>query len=144
VLVIGGREIARPTRWLWARYGESLWPGEILLTIGSDGTRAGHDLDCCARCRTRSGPVIAFRRRRTRAHFAACVRRGASDAVLAASSFTMAYDTVDGIRLTSRFLREFGCAMTVPSIDNSSGGRRWTARRGSDLSCWTAAIPSQG
>src|SRR5206468_9052476 len=46
VLVVGGRELARPDAVAWAREGEHLGAGEILLTSWDrDGTRAGHDLE---------------------------------------------------------------------------------------------------
>src|SRR5258705_13275910 len=46
VLVLGGRESARPDAIAWAREGEQRGAGEILLTSWDrDGTRAGHDID---------------------------------------------------------------------------------------------------
>jgi imidazoleglycerol phosphate synthase cyclase subunit len=45
VLVLGGREVARPDAVAWAREGEQLGAGEILLTSwDQDGTRAGPDV----------------------------------------------------------------------------------------------------
>lgn len=99
VLVLGGREVARPDAVAWAREGEHLGAGEILLTSWDrDGTRAGHDL---ALLRAVSGavrvPVIASGGVGTRAHVAAAFAEGA-DAVLAASVFHDGDDTVDGIK----------------------------------------------
>ena len=99
VLVTGGREIARPDAVAWARDGESLGAGEILLTSWDrDGTRVGHDL---ALLRAVSDavrvPVIASGGVGTRAHVAAAFAGGA-DAVLAASVFHDGDDTVDGIK----------------------------------------------
>ena len=99
VLVIGGREIARPDAVAWARDGESLGAGEILLTSWDrDGTRAGHDLDLLrAVSDAVRVPVIASGGVGTRAHVAAAFAGGA-DAVLAASVFHDGDDTVDGIK----------------------------------------------
>jgi imidazole glycerol phosphate synthase glutamine amidotransferase subunit len=99
VLVIGGRESARPDAIAWAREGEQLGAGEILLTSWDrDGTRAGHDL---ALLRAVSAavrvPVIASGGIGTREHVAAAFGAGA-DAVLAASVFHDGDDTVDGIK----------------------------------------------
>ena len=99
VLVIGGREIARPDAVAWARDGESLGAGEILLTSWDrDGTRVGHDLDLLrAVSDAVRVPVIASGGVGTRAHVAAAFAGGA-DAVLAASVFHDGDDTVDGIK----------------------------------------------
>ena len=99
VLVIGGREIARPDAVAWAREGESLGAGEILLTSWDrDGTRVGHDLDLLrAVSDAVRVPVIASGGVGTRAHVAAAFAAGA-DAVLAASVFHDGDDTVDGIK----------------------------------------------
>jgi len=99
VLVIGGREVARPDTVAWAREGERVGAGEILLTSWDrDGTRAGHDLELL---RAVSGavrvPVIASGGVGTCAHVAAAFAAGA-DAVLAASVFHDGDDTVDGIK----------------------------------------------
>ena len=99
VLVIGGREIAGPDAVAWARDGESLGAGEILLTSWDrDGTRVGHDLDLLrAVSDAVRVPVIASGGVGTRAHVAAAFAGGA-DAVLAASVFHDGDDTVDGIK----------------------------------------------
>ncbi len=99
VLVVGGREVARPDAVAWVREGERVGAGEILLTSWDrDGTRAGPDLELL---RAVSGavrvPVIASGGVGTRAHVAAAFAAGA-DAVLAASVFHDGDDTVDGIK----------------------------------------------
>ena len=99
VLVVGGRETARPDAVAWAREGERLGAGEILLTSWDrDGTRAGHDLELLgAVAAAVRVPVIASGGVGTRAHVAAAFGAGA-DAVLAASVFHDGDDTVDGIK----------------------------------------------
>ena len=99
VLVIGGREAAGRDAVAWAREGESLGAGEILLTSWDrDGTRAGHDVDLLrAVADAVRVPVIASGGVGTRAHVAAAFAAGA-DAVLAASVFHDGDDTVDGIK----------------------------------------------
>lgn len=99
VLVIGGRETARPDAVAWAREGERLGAGEILLTSWDrDGTRAGHDIELLRSvAEAVHVPVIASGGVGTRAHVAAAFSAGA-DAVLAASVFHDGDDTVDGIK----------------------------------------------
>src|SRR2546425_87493 len=99
VLVIGGREVARPDAVTWAREGERLGAGEILLTSWDrDGTRAGHDTELLrAVADAVRVPVIASGGVGTREHVAAAFAAGA-DAVLAASVFHHGDDTVDGIK----------------------------------------------
>jgi imidazole glycerol phosphate synthase glutamine amidotransferase subunit len=100
VLVVGGRETARPDAVSWAREGEQLGAGEILLTSWDrDGTRAGHDIELLrAVADSVRVPVIASGGVGTRAHVAAAFAAGA-DAVLAASVFHDGDDTVDGIKV---------------------------------------------
>ena len=99
VLVLSGRESARPDAVAWAREGERLGAGEILLTSWDrDGTRTGHDLELLrAVSAAVRVPVIASGGVGTRAHVAAAFAAGA-DAVLAASVFHDGDDTVDGIK----------------------------------------------
>ncbi|SFN23443.1 MULTISPECIES: imidazole glycerol phosphate synthase subunit HisF [Actinomadura] len=72
----------------WARRGEELGVGEILLnSMDADGTKAGFDLEMLRRVRaTVSVPVIASGGAGAVEHFAPAVGAGA-DAVLAASVF---------------------------------------------------------
>jgi len=99
VLVVGGREAARPDVVAWAREGERLGAGEILLTSWDrDGTRGGHDIALLrAVAEAVRVPVIASGGVGTRAHVAAAFAAGA-EAVLAASVFHDGDDTVDGIK----------------------------------------------
>src|SRR6195256_3136136 len=99
VLVVGGREPARPDAVAWAREGERLGAGEILLTSWDrDGTRAGHDIELLRQVTDAVRvPVIASGGVGTRAHVASAFGAGA-DAVLAASVFHDGDDTVDGIK----------------------------------------------
>ena len=73
VLVLGGREPALPDAVAWAREGERLGAGEILLTSWDrDGTRAGHDVELLrAVANVVRVPVIASGGVGTRAHVAA-------------------------------------------------------------------------
>lgn len=99
VLVVGGRESAKPDAVAWAREGEQLGAGEILLTSWDrDGTRAGPDIELLrAVADAVRLPVIASGGVGTRAHVADAFAAGA-DAVLAASVFHDGDDTVDGIK----------------------------------------------
>ncbi len=99
VLVLGGREAARPDAVAWAREGEQRGAGEILLTSWDrDGTRTGHDIELL---RTVTDavrvPVIASGGVGTREHVATAFAAGA-DAVLAASVLHDGDDTVTGIK----------------------------------------------
>jgi imidazoleglycerol phosphate synthase cyclase subunit len=99
VLVLGGREVARPDAVAWAQAGERLGAGEILLTSWDrDGTRAGPDVALVgAVADAVRVSVIASGGVGGRAHVAAAFAAGA-DAVLAASVFHDDDDTVDGIK----------------------------------------------
>ncbi|HEV2672147.1 MAG TPA: imidazole glycerol phosphate synthase subunit HisF [Gemmatimonadales bacterium] len=99
VLVLGGREPARPDAVAWAREGEQRGAGEILLTSWDrDGTRAGHDIELLrAIADAVRVPVIASGGVGTREHVAAAFAAGA-DAVLAASVLHDGDDTVNGIK----------------------------------------------
>ena len=99
VLVLGGREVALPDAVAWAREGERLGAGEVLLTSWDrDGTRAGHDVELLrAVSEAVRVPVIASGGVGTRDHVAAAFAAGA-DAVLAASVFHDGDDTVAGIK----------------------------------------------
>ena len=99
VFVAGGRTATGRDAVAWAREGERLGAGEILLTSWDrDGTRAGHDVELLrAVSDAVRVPVIASGGVGTRDHVASAFAAGA-DAVLAASVFHEGDDTVDGIK----------------------------------------------
>ena len=73
----------------WARKGEQLGAGEILLTsMDMDGTRNGYDLELTRTISEAVGiPVIASGGAGTLEHLYEALARGSADAVLAASIF---------------------------------------------------------
>ncbi|MEU5989341.1 imidazole glycerol phosphate synthase subunit HisF [Spirillospora sp. NPDC047418] len=102
----GGRKGAGIDAVEWARRGEDLGVGEILLnSMDADGTKAGFDLEMLRRVReTVSVPVIASGGAGAVEHFAPAVAAGA-DAVLAASVFHFGELTVSDVKTA---LREAG------------------------------------
>ena len=84
----GGRRGTGIDAVAWARRGQELGVGEILLnSIDADGTKAGFDLEMISAVRTAvTVPVIASGGAGEVGHFPPAVRAGA-DAVLAASVF---------------------------------------------------------
>jgi cyclase len=90
----------------WARRGEELGVGEILLnSMDADGTKAGFDLEMLRRVRAAvSVPVIASGGAGAAGHFAPAVAAGA-DAVLAASVFHFGELTISEVKSA---LREAG------------------------------------
>ncbi|GAA1833312.1 imidazole glycerol phosphate synthase subunit HisF [Actinomadura chokoriensis] len=90
----------------WARRGEELGVGEILLnSMDADGTKAGFDLEMLRRVRDAvSVPVIASGGAGAVEHFAPAVAAGA-DAVLAASVFHFGELTIPEVKSA---LREAG------------------------------------
>lgn len=85
----GGREITGRDAVEWARIGEGLGAGEILLTsMDADGTKSGFELSLCdAVSRAVRIPLIASGGGGSAAHFVELFQSGAADAALAASVF---------------------------------------------------------
>ncbi|MQY02286.1 imidazole glycerol phosphate synthase subunit HisF [Actinomadura macrotermitis] len=83
----------------WARRGEELGVGEILLnSMDADGTKAGFDLEMLRRVRAQvTVPVIASGGAGALEHFAPAVAAGA-DAVLAASVFHFGEMTIGQVK----------------------------------------------
>jgi cyclase len=89
VYVAGGRKPTGLDAVAWAREGERLGAGEILLTsMDADGTKAGYDLELTAAVGAAVGiPVIASGGAGRVEHFAAVFEEAGADAALAASVF---------------------------------------------------------
>ncbi len=89
VYVKGGREPTGLDAIEWAKEGERLGAGEILLTsMDKDGTKEGYDLDLTrAVAEAVSIPVIASGGAGTMEHFLEAFEQGKADAALAASVF---------------------------------------------------------
>jgi len=89
VYVKGGREPTGLDAVEWAKEGERLGAGEILLTsMDKDGTKDGYDLALTrAVAEAVSIPVIASGGAGTREHFFEAFTEGKADAALAASVF---------------------------------------------------------
>jgi len=106
VLVKGGREGTGRDAVAWAREGEGLGAGEILLTSWDrDGTRSGYDLPLIRAVASAVRiPVIASGGADTPEHLAEALEAGA-DAVLAASMFHDGDRTVAEVK---RFLAARG------------------------------------
>ena len=89
VVVKGGREPTGIDAIEWARRGEELGAGEILLTsMDRDGTKDGFDIPLTRAVSDAVGiPVIASGGAGTTDHCVEAVEKGHADAVLAASIF---------------------------------------------------------
>jgi len=89
VYVAGGRTPTGKDAVDWAREGERLGAGEILLTsMDADGTKAGYDLALTRAVAEAVGiPVIASGGAGVPKHFAEVFERAKADAALAASVF---------------------------------------------------------
>lgn len=100
VVVHGGRVFTGLDAVEWAREGERLGAGEILLTsMDADGTKAGFDLEMTeAITRAVSIPVIASGGCGSLAHFAQVFERTNCDAALAASLFHFGELTVEQVK----------------------------------------------
>jgi len=107
VYIYGGRENTGKDVIAWARQGERLGAGEILLTsMDSDGTRDGYDIELLnAVSRAVTVPVIASGGAGRKEHFRSALEEGHADAALAASLFH--YNQL-GIQELKRYLRSKG------------------------------------
>jgi cyclase len=104
VYVEGGRRDTCLDVVEWAKRGESLGAGEILLTsMDTDGTKAGFDIGMLnAVCKAVGIPVIASGGGGDLASFAELFARTPADAALAASVFHYGTYTVDDIKSECR------------------------------------------
>jgi cyclase len=100
----GGRRDTGLDVVMWARKGESLGAGEILLTsMDTDGTKSGFDIDMLnAVCAAVNIPVIASGGGGDLPSFVEVFERTAADAALAASVFHYGTYTVDDIKSECR------------------------------------------
>ena len=107
VVVAGGRIPTGLDAVEWAKRGQELGAGEILLTsMAADGTRAGFDLEMTrAVTQAVSIPVIASGGCGSLEHFAQVFEETNCDAALAASLFHFGELTVPQVK---DFLREQG------------------------------------
>ena len=105
VVTAGGRNATGLDAIAWAREGERLGAGEILLTsMDADGTKNGFDLELTrAVTRAVSIPVIASGGCGSLAHFAQVFQETGCDAALAASLFHFGELTVPRVK---EYLRE--------------------------------------
>ena len=104
VVVAGGRTPTGVDAVEWARRGQELGAGEILLTsMDADGTKAGFDLEMTrAVANAVSIPVIASGGCGSMEHFAQVFEETGCDAALAASLFHFGELTVPQVK---EFLR---------------------------------------
>ena len=100
VVVHGGRKPTGLDAVAWARRGQELGAGEILLTsMDADGTKAGFDLAMTAAVTRAVGiPVIASGGCGSLAHFAQVFEETGCDAALAASLFHFGALTVPQVK----------------------------------------------
>ena len=110
VYVAGGRKPTGLDAVAWARRGQQLGAGEILLTsMDADGTKAGYDIELTrAVGEAVSIPVIASGGAGEMAHFAEVFEKAGADAALAASVFHFGEIPIPALK---RYLAERGLAM---------------------------------
>lgn len=100
VVVKGGREPTGVDAIEWARRGEALGAGEILLTsMDADGTKDGFDIELTSQIADAVGiPVIASGGAGTEQHCVEAVTLGGASAVLAASIFHRREIEIDRVK----------------------------------------------
>jgi cyclase len=100
VFTYGGRKETALDAVEWAKEGERLGAGEILLTsMNHDGQKAGFAIELTRAVSTAVGiPVIASGGGGTAEHFYDVLTAGAADAALAASIFHYGEVPVDGLK----------------------------------------------
>ena len=103
----GGRVNSGIDALQWAKQGEDLGAGEILLnSIDRDGTQAGYDLELTRNVSERVNiPVIASGGAGSPDHMVAAAKEGKADAILLAS---LLHDRVFGLREIKKYLKEKG------------------------------------
>jgi cyclase len=112
VYVEGGRVPTSQDAVSWAKRGEELGAGEILLTsMDCDGTKEGYDIELTRAISEGVGiPVIASGGAGSLAHLYQVLGEGKADAVLAASIFHYREFT---IREAKEYLRERGIPVRI-------------------------------
>lgn len=100
VYTYGGRKPTKIDAIEWAKKGEKLGAGEILLTsMDRDGTKLGFDLELTSKISSSVGiPVIASGGVGELRHFSEAFKEGKADAALAASIFHYKEYTVKDIK----------------------------------------------
>jgi cyclase len=96
----GGRKPTGRDAVAWAREGERLGAGEILLTsMDRDGTRDGYDLELTAAVSAAVRlPVIASGGAGSAAHLVEALTAGGAEAALAASIFHFGELSIAGVK----------------------------------------------
>lgn len=97
----------------WAKKGENLGAGEILLTsMDRDGTKNGYDLDLLRNISENVGiPVIASGGAGELSHFYDAFTAGKADACLAASIFHFGHFKIDEVK---KYLRKKNVPVRIP------------------------------
>lgn len=113
VVVTGGRTPTGRDAVEWAKEGERLGAGEILLTsMDADGTKAGFDLEMTRAVTAAVGiPVIASGGCGSLSHFAEVFEEADADAALAASLFHFGELTVPQVKA---YLKDRGVPVRLP------------------------------
>ncbi len=119
VYTAGGRNPTGIDAIRWAREGERLGAGEILLTsMDADGTKAGFDLELTRRISDKVKiPVIASGGAGTKEHFFDAYEKGGADAALAASLFHFGELTVPSLK---RYLAKRGVRVRPPAREGAA------------------------